>query len=138
VDVYGNSNHPNAKFFTADAGFNWAFVASADESANLAVAEVGLPPSTLDESTRNVLLEDYSIKNVFTDQIMAVWPGIDKSLLDGYLYNAGAPGYFNAAGFVQGGTSPGNEYNAVEARIDELSPFNPSEINNLVISFKLN
>jgi hypothetical protein len=138
VDVYGNSNHPNAKFFTSDAGFNWAFVASADESAELAVAEVGLPPSSLDNSTRSVLLEDYSIKNVFTDQIMAVWPGIDKSLLDGYLYNAGAPGYFNAEGFVQGGKSPGNEYNAVGARIDELSPFNPSEISEMVIGFKLN
>ena len=66
VDVYGNTDHPNAKFFTTDAGFNWAFVASADENADLAMAEVGLPPSILDSDDRNILLKDYSIKNVFT------------------------------------------------------------------------
>jgi hypothetical protein len=138
VDVFGNTNHPNAKFFTSDAGFNWAFVASADESANLAVAEVGLPPSNLDNSTRSVLLEEYSIKNVFTNQILSVWPGIDPGLLDGYLHNAGAPGYFNESGFLQGGTSPGSEYDEVEARIELLKPFNPSEISSMEISFKLN
>ena len=138
VDVYGNTNHPNAKFFNADAGFNWAFVASADEANDVAVAEVGLPPSTLNESGRNVLLVDYSIKNVFTNQINQVWPGIDPLLVDGYLSNTGAPGYFNQYGFVKGGTSPGTEYNEVGSRIATLSPFNPSEVSGMVIGFKLN
>ena len=28
IDVYGNSNHPNAKFFTEDSGFNWGICSS--------------------------------------------------------------------------------------------------------------
>ncbi|MCB8998517.1 MAG: hypothetical protein H6540_00415 [Bacteroidales bacterium] len=138
IDVYGNSNHPNARFFTSQSGFNWAFVASADEKADVAVAEVGLPPSDLNQTSREILLKDFSIKNVFTDQIYAVWPWISQNLVNGYLYNAGAPGYFNKYGFVQGGTSPGTSYDGVEARINNLSPFNPSEISNLEINFKLN
>ncbi|MDZ7738921.1 MAG: hypothetical protein U5K32_07645 [Bacteroidales bacterium] len=66
IDVYGNSNHPNAIFFNGDAGFNWAFVASGDATLDIGVAEVGLPGSYLDEPSRSVLLEDYSIRNVFT------------------------------------------------------------------------
>jgi hypothetical protein len=138
VDVYGNTNHPNAKFFTADAGFNWAFVASADEAKDVAAAEVGLPPSNLNESDRSVLLVDYSIKNVFSNQINTVWPGIDQSLVDAYLSNTGAPGFFNQTGFVTGGTSPGTEYNEVEGRIETLSPYNPSEVSEMHIEFKLN
>jgi len=138
VDVYGNTNHPNAKFFSTESGFNWAFVASADEAANVAVAEVGLPPSGLDETSRSILLVDHSIKNVFSSQITAVWPGIDQSLIDSYLFNAGAPGYFNQNGFVVGGTSPGNQFDEVEERIASMSPFNPKEVSELEISFKLN
>lgn len=138
IDVYGNSNHPNAKFFNADAGFNWAFVASADEANDVAVAEVGLPASNLNETSREVLLVDYSIKNVFTAQINDVWPGIDQSLVEAYLTNTGAPGYFNQDGFVQGGVSPGVQYNEVESRIETLSPFNPSEVSEMQIEFKLN
>ncbi len=138
VDVYGNSNHPNAKFFNSDAGFNWAFVASADEANDRAVAEVGLPPSSLNETNRTILLEDYSIRNVFSNQITSVWPGIDQSLIDGYLYNAGAPGFFNEAGFIQGGTSPGTEYDGLVERISVLSPYNPSLVSSMELEFKLN
>jgi hypothetical protein len=138
VDVYGNSNHPNARFFNSDAGFNWAFVASADKTNDRAVAEVGLPPSSLNETSRTVLLEDYSIKNVFTNQITSVWPGIDQSIIDGYLYNAGAPGFFNESGFIQGGISPGTEYDGLEERISVLSPYNPSIVSSMELEFKLN
>jgi len=138
IDVYGNSNHPNAKFFTTQSGFNWAFVASANESANVAVAEVGLPPSNLNETSRSILLVDHSIKNVFTNQITTVWPGIGQSLIDGYLYNAGAPGYFNQNGFVKGGTSPGTQYDAVEERISGMSPYNPKDVSEMEINFLLN
>jgi hypothetical protein len=69
VDVFGNSDHPNAQFFTERTGFSWSFVASGFNDQNIAVAEVGLPPSALDESTREVLLKEYSIKNVLTEEI---------------------------------------------------------------------
>jgi hypothetical protein len=141
IDVFGNSDHPNAKLFTDRAGFSWSFVASGHTEKDIAVAEVGLPPSGLDEDSRTVLLEDYSIKNVLTEEInqwfldaFGVRP--DSSDLAGYLRNADAPGYFDAGGFIQGGTSPGSEYDELEAQIQILAPFNPKEVNELTIEFK--
>jgi hypothetical protein len=136
VDVYGNSNHPNAILLTGNAGFNWAFVASGNDPANIGVAEVGLPPSTLDSDDRSVLLKEYSIKNVFTNEITAVWPGIDQDLLAAYLSTTAAPGYFNNKGFISGGKSPGTAWDALAKRLDSLSPYNPKATSNLSIDFK--
>ena len=136
IDVLGNSNHPNAKFFTTQTGFNYAFVASSNESTNIAVAEVGLPLSTLNTSDRVVILKDNSIRNVFTAQINQTWPGIDSTTIATYLFNTGAPGYFNSNGFIQGGTSPSSSYNDLDARMNLLSPYNPYDITNLTIIFK--
>lgn len=136
IDVYGNSNHPNATFFTDEVGFNWAFVASGSESKDIGVAEVGLPPSNLDEPGKQTLLDYYSVKNVFTREIYELWPNIDQGSIDAYLYNTGAPGYFSNHGFVSGGESPGEEYNELESRLRLLNPYNPKEISNLTIEFK--
>ncbi len=136
VDVFGNSDHPNAKFFTTQTGFNWAFVASCNHPVNIAVAEVGLPESTLNTSDRTVILEDNSIKNVFTDQIYETWPTIDSASVANYLYNTDPPGYFNQNGFVQGGTAPNSCYTTIESRMNLLSPYNPFQITNLSIEFK--
>lgn len=136
VDVYGNTNHPNAILFSGEPGFNWAFVASSDRAADIGVAEVGLPPSSLDSDDRDVLLKDYSILNVFTNEITAAWPGIDQNLLAAYLSNTAAPGYFGDHGFLSGGTSPGNEWDVIAARLELLSPYNPLETSNLVVTFK--
>jgi len=140
IDVFGNSDHPNAYFFTEKTGFDWAFVASGYDSKNIGVAEVGLPPSTLDETNREVLLKDYSIKNVLTEEInqwfideIGLHP--DSSDLAIYLRNADAPGFFADHGFVQGGISPGEEYNELVNQIKKLSPFNPKSINELQIDF---
>jgi hypothetical protein len=136
VDVYGNSNHPNAVLFSGPAGFNWAFVASSDRSAKIGVAEVGLPPNTLDSDDREVLLKEYSILTVFTNGISAAWPGIDQDALAAYLSNIAAPGYFADHGFVAGGTSPGDEWNVLAERMETLSPYNPKETSNLIVNFK--
>ncbi|MCG8305981.1 MAG: hypothetical protein MI975_01230 [Cytophagales bacterium] len=136
IDVYGNSNHPNATFISGDAGFNWAFIASGSESADIGVAKVGLPPSNLDEPSKEILLDYYSIKNVLTREIYEVWPNIDPESVDTFLYNTGAPGYFDNQGFVSGGESPGEAYNELEFRLSLLSPYNPKDISNLSISFK--
>lgn len=136
VDVYGNSNHPNAKFFTNAIGFNWAFVASGNDAKDVAVAEVGLPPSALDNGDRNVLLKEYSIKNVFTTQITTVWPAIDQDVLAAYLSNTAAPGYFGSKGFISGGTSPGTEWTTLALRLNNLSPYNPKDISALTVTFK--
>jgi len=136
IDVYGNSNHPNAKFFTTQTGFNWAFAASCNTPLNIAVAEVGIPLNTLNSSDRIVLLKDNSIKNVFTDQIYETWPAIDSIDVANYLYNTEPPGYFDSNGFMQGGVSPGSNYQPIEQRMNLLSPFNPVSISNLTIEFK--
>ena len=136
IDVYGNSSHPNATFLAGNAGFNWAFVASGSEHSDIGVAEVGLPPSNLDEPGREKLLEYHSIKNVFTREIYEVWPNISQKSVDAFLYNTGAPGYFDQYGFVSGGDSPGEAYDNHEYRISLLSPYNPKEISNLEITFK--
>lgn len=137
VDVYGNSDHPNAIFFTEETGFSWSYVASGNDADNIACAEVGLPPSNLDETSRTVLLEEYSIKNVFTNQIYNLWPFIDQESIDAYLYNTEAPGFFDAGGFIQGGTAPGEEYDELVIRLSDLSPYNPDEISDLDIQFKM-
>ncbi len=136
IDVYGNSNHPNAIFFSGEVGFNWAFVAAGSESEDIGVAEVGLPPSNLDETSRETLLGFYSIKSVFTREINSVWPGLDPEILDTYLMNTEGPGYFNEEGFMMGGTSPGAAWDALAERTLDLTPYNPKEISNLEIHFK--
>jgi len=136
VDVYGNSDHPNATFFNSDSGFNWAFVASGDDQLNIGVAEVGLPASYLDEPSREVLLGTYSVRNVFTEQIYEVWPNISQESVDVYLLNTTAPGFFNNSGFVQGGESPSDDYTLLVDRLPSLSPYNPKEVAELTINFK--
>ncbi len=136
VDVYGNSSHPNAKFLTSTTGYNWAFVASGEDNRDVAAAEVGLPLSTLDATGRAVLLEEYSIKNVFTNEVKTVWPSASDELIAAWLTNTESPGFFDDNGFVQGGILPGDEYSAVAERLTGLSPYNPKSIANLEISFK--
>ena len=136
VDLYGNSNHPNATFFTDEKGFNWAFVASGDDVEDLGVAEVGLPPSTLNSTDRATILETYALKQVFSDQLLEVFPLFTQELLDTLLVNTEAPGYFSNEGFVSAGDSPGSEWDSFADRIEELTPFNPSEVSTLTLDFQ--
>jgi hypothetical protein len=135
ISVYGNSEHPNARFFTSDVGFDWSFVASAQHSLDIGVAEVGLPSNTMDSDDRYELLVENSIGNVFTQQIYEVWPWIDSTSVQTFLYNTQAPGFFNHTGFLQGGTSPGPEYNPLLNIIDGLTPYNPADIHEMEIGF---
>jgi hypothetical protein len=67
--------------------------AAGNETKDLGVSEVGLPPSNLDEPSRSKLLGYYGIGEVFEREIKAVWGGlIPQSLIDAYLYNTEAPG----------------------------------------------
>jgi hypothetical protein len=135
VDVYGNTSHPNAKLFTSTTGYNWAFVASGADDRDVAAAEVGLPLSTLDATGRDVLLEEYSIRNVFINEVKSVWPDASDDLLNAWLTNTEAPGFFNKDGFVQGGTAPDESYNDVVERLLGMAPYNPKTIANLQIQF---
>jgi hypothetical protein len=150
IDVIGNSNHPKARFNVYDdaRGYNWAFVASGDDNLNIAVAEVGLPYSSADLTSRSAILNDYSIKSVLTREmtnfVVAAWaqagitliPEEIENYVSPYLANADAPGYFNSNGFIKGGNAPNSEYNALEDRILLLTPYNPVDITGLSINFK--
>ena len=135
VDVFGNSSHPNAKFLTEKVGYNWAFVASGSITEDIAVAEVGLPLSTVDAESRDVLLEEFSIYNVLYSEVKTVWPHASDELLEEWLTNAEAPGYFDDQGFIKGGEAPGDEFLPLVDRIEGLSPYNPKSIANLEINF---
>ncbi len=151
VDVFGNSNHPNAKFNPADSeavGFNWAFVASGYNSKNIGVAEVGLPANTADITSRNSILVENSIKTVLSNEItnyivaeyankgITLDPDKIALYIAPYLKNTEAPGYFNNGGFVSAGVAPSNEYTDLEASILDLVPYNPIDIARLEIAFK--
>ncbi len=149
IDVYGNSNHPNAQFNPYDSeaiGYNWAFVASGYQSNDLGVAEVGLPYSSADISSREDILVVNSIKTVLgremTNYIVAENPQLEgyeeliEAYLQPYLSNAEAPGYFSTNGFVQAGTAPDNSYSELETSITSLVPYNPKTISELQIEFK--
>ena len=135
VDVYGNSSHPNAKFLTEKVGYNWAFVASGSDVEDAAVVELGLPLSTVDSDERAVLLEAYSIYNVLYKEVKTIWPHASEEILEAWLTNTEAPGFFNNNGFIQGGEAPGDEFLPLVERIGDLAPYNPKLIANLEIMF---
>jgi hypothetical protein len=135
VSIYGNSEHPYAKFFTQETGFDWAFVAAGNLTKDIGVAEVGLPSNLLDSQEREVLLVENSINNVFTNQIYEVYPSIDSTTLATYLQNAKAPGFFADGHFVQAETAPSMEYAELLQIIPGLTPYNPLKIHELKIEF---
>lgn len=135
IDVYGNSYHPNATFFTDSQGFDWAFVASGIHKGSIGVAEVGLPSGNLDSNDRTVLLVENSLKNVFTEQIQTAFPGLPQEQIDAYLQNTEAPGYFNSDGFIQGGESPDPLFDQFADRLQDLTPYNPADIAALEVNF---
>jgi hypothetical protein len=132
VDIIGNSNHPEARFNIYDEtkGYNWAFVASGNDNSDIAVAEVGLPYSSADLSTRSAILEDNSIKKVLTREMtnfvvtayaeagITLLPDEIANYISPYLKNADAPGYFNSNGFIKGGTAPNDNYTDLETRLN--------------------
>ncbi len=134
VEVYGNSDHPNLNFFTNETGFDWAFVAASDEVQNIGVAEVGLPSRNLNSTSRSEILVDNALKTVFSNQIATL--GYAQEDIDRFLHNTEAPGFFGNNGFIQGGTAPNNNYTLISSKINNLTPYNPTDIANISINFK--
>ena len=56
-------------------------------------------------------------------------------ILEAWLANTGAPGFFDKGGFIQGGEAPGREFLPLVDRIMGLAPYNPKSIANLGIDF---
>ena len=137
IDVYGNSNHPNAWFIIDNPiGYNWAFVASSDRTQKIGIAEVGLPVSELLDFDRAAILETNSIKNVFNAQIKKKYPNLPQTYIDNYLKNTDAPGYFSDQSFVQAGTAPSANYTTLYERTKSMKPYQPWAVTYLTINFQ--
>ena len=77
----------------------------------------------------------YSVYNVLYNEVKTVWPNASDEILEAWLTNTEAPGFFNENGFIQGGEAPGDEFLPLAERILGLSPYNPKSIANLEIMF---
>jgi hypothetical protein len=143
LDIFGNSNHPNAILIDPKhtGGRNWAFVAHSDDNLNIGVAKVALPECNLDNIA--TLFTDYSIEKVLHDEINTVYGSVVTptqldSIANVFLQNAKAPGYFiGIGGFVSCGTDiPANPgFTTDFINLDALSPYIPKDISTLSIPF---
>jgi hypothetical protein len=142
VDIYGNSNHPNASFSTKQTqlGLNYAFVASGNLTQDFAVSEVGLPPMSLNSTNRAVILDTNSIRKTFINAIALEYNlGVDtvEAFINKYqlMKNINPPGFFAEKKFVCSETAPDSKYNEYVTRIENMTPYNPSAISTLKINF---
>lgn len=133
ISIYGNSNHPNVRALGGgNEGINWAFRANINTTENIGVAEIGLPPVSLTDST--IIFTNYSIRDVLSD---ALNPIFNDSIVNSYLTNASAPGYFDSTGFISGGANvPDSRFSQNNLNIlTGLTPFAPYTVNGINLSF---
>ena len=136
VEVRGNSNHPEITIIDQNftGGRNYAFVGRGDETADIGVVNLWLPPSSL---TTNSFVEGgvYSVFNVLDDEIKAV--GFDdQDIIDGILVEAQSPAYFNSNGFMTSGADNRPEgFEVAFSNLSGMTPFVPVEVRDLAISF---
>jgi hypothetical protein len=67
---------------------------------------------------------------------MTIWPHSSQEILDAWLTNAEAPGFFDGRGFIQGGEAPSDAYLPLLDNIARLAPYNPAGIASLEINFQ--
>lgn len=134
VEVMGNSNHPNIEIIDTDftGGRNYAFVGRGDESTDLGVVKLALPPSS---TTTDDVLEDFSVYAVLQAEINAV-ANLDQSIIDAILAEAHSPAYFNNDGFITSGedNKPAS-FDAAFVDLSGMNPFVPNDIQNLDFDF---
>ena len=133
VDVFGNSNHPTMTLVDPNytGGRNYAFVGRGDETQNLGVVKLALPPSNVETAD---VLETYSVYNVLEEEIDAVIE-LDQSVKDAILAEAGAPAYFDGSGFISAGASVPDGFSASFIDLEGMNPFVPTQVRDLTISF---
>ena len=134
VEVMGNSNHPNINIIDEDytGGRNYAFVGGGDESTDLGVVKLALPPSDVD--TDDVLV-DYSVYAVLEAEINAVAEGyFTEEEINEILAEAGSPAFFNSDGFIQSEIKP-DSFSDEFVDLTGMNPFIPNDIKNLSIDF---
>jgi len=133
VDVFGNSNHPDVTLIDPNfaGGRNYAFVGRGDETKNLGVVKLALPPSDVETSD---VLEAYSVFNVLEEEIDAV-VALDQETKEFILAEAGAPAYFDGSGFVSSGETVPDGFELGFIDLEGMSPFVPVQVRDLAISF---
>jgi hypothetical protein len=142
VDVMGNSNHPGLALFDPNfvGGRNYAFVGRGDETNNIGIINLALPPSSV---TTDDVLVDYSVYQVLSDEIdRAVNGSLTQAQIDDILIEAQSPAYFNdLQGFITSGVDNKPVLTAFsEAFVDisALRPFTPSDIRTQSVIFLTN
>lgn len=135
VEVRGNSDHPNLTIIDPDftGGRNYAFVGRGDESADLGVVNLALPPSNV--STSDVF-SNYSVKAVLQAEIASTGINLGTELENCILQDAESPAYFNASGFIDAGVD--NKPVAFDSEFVDLSglnPFVPVDIRDMEVDF---
>lgn len=138
IDISGNSNHPYMILFdrSFQGGRNYAFRARVNETLNIGVAELALPPSSI--NTNDGLFIDFSVNRVLKNELNTVMPGLDSNLVNLYLANTKAPAFFTKnEGFVGAGTPPQNigGYTDSFINLSTLSPYVPLDIKKLNVEF---
>ncbi len=134
VEVMGNSNHPNVVIIDEDftGGRNYAFVGRGDESTDLGVVKLALPPSST--ATADVL-SDYSVFAVLESEINAV-TDLTQDQIDQILAEALSPAYFNNSGFITSGAdNKPASFSDSFVDLSGMNPFVPNDIKNLEIDF---
>jgi len=136
VEVIGNSNHPDLTIIDPDytGGRNYAFVARGDESTDLGVVNLWLPPS--DVTTNDFEAGDqYSVYQVLEAEIEAV-ADLEQEVIDAILAEALSPAYFNNAGFITSGADNKPEsFSDAFVNLTGNTPFVPNDVQNLSIGF---
>lgn len=148
IEVFGNSNHPNAVLLNPShkEGFDWAFAARCNEVKDISVAKLGLPP--VDYTSTDEIFTTYAIKEVFKNEALTVWGkyiGVlftqaeFDAIIDNYLIEAQAPAYFSDKGYLACG--PNNVPTDIEGftadfiDLSSLTSFVPKDVTELSISF---
>ena len=134
IEVMGNSNHPNVVIIDEDftGGRNYAFVGRGDETTDLGVVKLALPPSS---TTTADVLDTYSVYSVLEAEINAV-ADLEQSVIDAILVEAQSPAYFNSDGFITSGAdnAPAS-FSASFVDLSGMNPFVPNDIKNLEVNF---
>jgi hypothetical protein len=146
LDIYGNSNHPNAVFFDTNRtdGASYSFTAHADQAKGIAVVNLALPVTSL--NTVNRIFEDYSVAKVFETEMHAIWdPKAEgnpvklayiEASINKLLVYAQLPGYFDNTGYL--GCGPDNKpagFSDEFVDLSGLAPYVPVNIRDLKIEF---
>ena len=137
LDVYGNANLPDYQIIdkTHLNGYNWEFVAHVDDSKNISVAKVALPPTTVSNNTN--LFTTYAMKTVLEKEIKIQYPDFADAqiLINDILANSDAPAYFNANGFISCGTTIPSGFTTEFIDLSSMNTYTPVAINALRIPF---